>query len=87
MDLKELQNLQSKTHNNQTHSCMWIFLGPLYSGQSKLIDSILVRVTVAVRKHQGQKQLWEGRLYLACPSPSLSIIKGSQNGNSGRAGT
>ena len=40
--------------------------------------TILVKVTLAVTKHHGQKQLREERVYLAYTSTSQSITEGSQ---------
>ena len=42
-------------------------------------DGLLVRVTNAMMKHCGHKQLGEERVYLIYTSTSLFIIKGSQD--------
>ena len=49
--------------------------------------TILVKATIVVMKHHGQKQVGEERVYLAYTSISLFIIEGSPDGNSDRAGT
>jgi hypothetical protein len=48
---------------------------------------VLVRGAFAVMKHHDQKQLGEGRVYLAYTSIPQFIIKGNQDRNSSRAGT
>lgn len=44
-------------------------------------------VTIAVMKRHDQKQVGEERLYLAYTSASSSVIEGSQDRTSNRAGT
>lgn len=51
------------------------------------LTSVLIRVTAAVMKHCGQKQVGEERVDLACASTLLFISKGSQDRSSNRAGT
>jgi hypothetical protein len=48
---------------------------------------VLVRITIAVKKHHGQKQHEEERVYIAYTSTSLLIIEGNQGRNSDKAGT
>ena len=51
-----------------------------------LYISVLVRLAIALMKHQGQNQVGEGSVYLTYISILLLIIEGSQEGNSNRAG-
>lgn len=44
-------------------------------------QTVLVRVSVAMVKHQDQKEVGEERTYLAHTSTSLSITEGSQDRN------
>lgn len=70
MNLKEeLQNLQTKTHAwkrpiIKPAAISGFFLALLYSGQSKLVETVPL-VTAAAMEHQGQKQLGKGRVHLA----------------------
>jgi hypothetical protein len=52
-----------------------------------VIDSVLVRVTVAVINHHNQEQLGEESVYLSYASTSLFITRRNKSRNSSRAGT
>lgn len=65
------------------HKLFWLS----YTEAGSACTPVLVTVPTAMKKHHDQKQHEEERVYSAYASTSLSIVEGSQNRNSDRAGT